>query len=47
VKRKLEPKKKTQMGKSQCRNMRQKGNSSPSKENSTTKDLYTSKKKEI
>jgi hypothetical protein len=35
------------MCKSQHRNIKQQGNSSPSKANSTTKDLNTSEEKEI
>jgi hypothetical protein len=36
-----------QVNKSQCRNMKQQGNSSPSKANSTTEDLNNSKEEEI
>jgi hypothetical protein len=38
---------KTQMSKSQHRDMKQKGNSSPSKANSTTKDLNNRKEEEM
>jgi hypothetical protein len=40
-------KKQLQMHKSQCRNMKQQDNNSPSKVNSTTKDLNNSEEKEI